>query len=184
MLALLDPQPQKEKKPQNPLALLFSGADDQEDNDDAEQSVQLKQQEIGEKRRLLAQRLRAGELEQEIIEMEVDANPPMMEIIPGSGMEDMGINFQDIMGQFLPKRKKIRKLTVAQARKILQQEEAEKLIEMEEVYAEAIERAEQSGIIFLTKLTRLPAKIMQRPDVSREGVQRYSAYCGRINGDD
>ena len=144
MLALLDPT-QKEKKPQNPLALLFSGADDQEDND-AEQSVQLKQQEIGEKRRLLAQRLRAGELEQEIIEMEVDANPPMMEIIPGSGMEDMGINFQDIMGQFLPKRKKIRKLTVAQDRKILQQEEAEKLIEMEEVYAEAIERADNQGL--------------------------------------
>ncbi|MGI6658002.1 MAG: ATP-dependent protease ATPase subunit HslU [Dethiobacteraceae bacterium] len=173
LLALLDPQPQKEKKPQNPLALLFSGADDQEDNDDAEQSVQLKQQEIGEKRRLLAQRLRAGELEQEIIEMEVDANPPMMEIIPGSGMEDMGINFQDIMGQFLPKRKKIRKLTVAQARKILQQEEAEKLIEMEEVYAEAIERAEQSGIIFLDEIDKIAGKdYAGGPDVSREGVQR------------
>jgi len=121
----------------------------------------------------LAQRLRAGELEQEIIEMEVDANPPMMEIIPGSGMEDMGINFQDIMGQFLPKRKKIRKLTVAQARKILQQEEAEKLIEMEEVYAEAIERAEQSGIIFLDEIDKIAGKdYAGGPDVSREGVQR------------
>lgn len=171
LLNLLAPQPQTDKKVSNPFALLFSGADEAEE-DDAEQP-QANQQVLTEQRNKLARRLRAGMLENELVEMEVDASPPVMEIIPGSGMEDMGINFQDIMGQFLPKRKKQRKLTVAQARKILQQEEAEKLIEMEEVYAEAIERAEQSGIIFLDEIDKIAGKDLKGgPDVSREGVQR------------
>ena len=88
-------------------------------------------------------------------------------------MEEMGINFQDIMGQFLPRRRKKRRLTVKQARKILQQEEAEKLIDMDDVYSEAIRRAEESGIIFLDEIDKIAGKDFKGgPDVSREGVQR------------
>ncbi|HZK23866.1 MAG TPA: ATP-dependent protease ATPase subunit HslU [Oscillospiraceae bacterium] len=173
LLELLLPQPPKEKKVQNPLTLLFSGPEEQEENEEDPHYSQSEQQVRTEKRTILAQRLHAGSLENELIEMEVEASPPMMEIIPGSGMEDMGINFQDIMGQFLPKRRKTRKITVAQARKILQQEEAEKLIEMDEVHAEAIERAEQSGIVFLDEIDKIAGKDLKGgPDVSREGVQR------------
>jgi ATP-dependent HslUV protease ATP-binding subunit HslU len=77
------------------------------------------------------------------------------------------------MGQFLPKRKKTRRVPVKQARKLLQQEEAQKLIDMDEVITEAVSRAEQSGIIFLDEIDKIAGKDQRGgPDVSREGVQR------------
>jgi ATP-dependent HslUV protease ATP-binding subunit HslU len=97
----------------------------------------------------------------------------MLEVISGTGMEEMGINFQDVLGNIFPKKKKRRRLQVSQARKILQQEEAQKLIDMDEVITEAIVRAEQSGIIFLDEIDKIAGKDYHGgPDVSREGVQR------------
>ncbi|NLZ39400.1 MAG: ATP-dependent protease ATPase subunit HslU [Firmicutes bacterium] len=172
LLDLLLPRPRKEQKQQNPFGLLFATTDRQEDFKEGERKKESLQ-EYQLKRNKILQQLQNGELEDNIVELEVDERLPVMEIIPGTGMEDLGINFQDLMGQFLPKRKKKRRLTVAQARKILQQEEAQKLIDMDEVYAEAIERAEQSGIIFLDEIDKIAgADIKGGPDVSREGVQR------------
>ncbi|NLP37917.1 MAG: ATP-dependent protease ATPase subunit HslU [Firmicutes bacterium] len=173
LLDLLMSRPGKERKTQNPLTLLFSA-----DYKTEEQKLHEKEQEElrksdSETREQLAKQLQAGLLEERPVEIEVDEKPPMMEILPGMGFEEMGFNFQDIMSQFLPRRKKLRKVPVKQARKILQQEEAEKLIDMDEVYAEAVMRAEQSGIIFLDEIDKIAGKdYTGGPDVSREGVQR------------
>ncbi|NLZ93378.1 MAG: ATP-dependent protease ATPase subunit HslU [Firmicutes bacterium] len=172
LLNLLLPRPHKKQKQQNPFGLLFSSAEQPEDSKEGEVEKE-NLRDYQQKRNKLAQQLQNGELEDNIVELEVDERPPMMEIIPGAGLEELGVNFQDLMGQFLPRRKKKRRLTVAQARKILHQEEAQKLIDMDEVYAEAIERAEQSGIIFLDEIDKIAGSdIKGSPDVSREGVQR------------
>jgi ATP-dependent HslUV protease ATP-binding subunit HslU len=95
-------------------------------------------------------------------------------MLQGSGMEQMGINMQDAFGSLMPKRRKKRKLTVREARKVLIQEEAQKLIDMDEVTQEAVYRAEQSGIIFIDEIDKVASKNNNgsSADVSREGVQR------------
>ncbi|MBP2653128.1 MAG: clpY [Firmicutes bacterium] len=119
-------------------------------------------------------RLEKGELEEELIEISVeDNNQPMVGMFAGSGMEEMGLNINDMLGNFLPKRQKKRKVTVANARKIFTQEEAQKLIDMDEVMAAAINLAETSGIIFLDEIDKVAGRgHASGPDVSREGVQR------------
>ncbi|HHU29510.1 MAG: ATP-dependent protease ATPase subunit HslU [Bacillota bacterium] len=170
LLELLAPLPKRTSRPQNPLTLFFQ--DEKQVQEPTEEDYrEIKSHET--EREKLRERLLAGLLEDEIVEIEVEDKPPIMEIFSGSGMEEMGINFQDIMGQFLPRRRKQRRLTVKQARKILQQEEAEKLIDMDDVYSEAIKRAEESGIIFLDEIDKIAGKDFRGgPDVSREGVQR------------
>ena len=172
LLDLLAPKPEKQKSGNNPLSLLFP-ASTTDDNDENEDTYQQKLQAHRSVRERLKDQLAAGLLEDDTVEMEVDERPPVVEVFSGSGMEDMGINFQDLMGQIFPKRKKMRKLPVRQARKILQQEEAQKMIDMDEVISEAVARAEQSGIIFLDEIDKIAGKDYRGgPDVSREGVQR------------
>jgi ATP-dependent HslUV protease ATP-binding subunit HslU len=114
--------------------------------------------------------LRAGRLEDRMIEIEVEDNTAIGIEIAGVGSD---INIQDMLGSILPKKTKRRKVTVAEARKIFTQEEADKLIDMDEVIGTAIERAEQDGIIFIDEIDKIAGKNMgQGPDVSREGVQR------------
>ncbi len=97
----------------------------------------------------------------------------MFEIFSGSGMEEMGINIQDMMGNFLPRRRKKRRLSVKDARKVLTQEEAQKLIDMDEIISIGIDRAEQSGIIFIDEIDKIAGRENNSgPDVSRGGVQR------------
>jgi len=96
-----------------------------------------------------------------------------MEVFSGSGVEEMGINLQDMLGNLIPKKRKKRRVTVEEARKIFTQEEAQRLMDMDEVYREAIRRAEQDGIIFLDEIDKIAAKDSgYGPDVSRGGVQR------------
>src|SRR5699024_9267712 len=117
--------------------------------------------------------LALGELEEHIVTVEIEEVPPsMFDMLQGSGMEQMGMNMQDALGQFMPKKKKKRKLPVSEARKILTQQQAQKLIDMEEVTQTAVERAEQSGIIFIDEIDKVTAKHDNSPNVSREGVQR------------
>ena len=127
-----------------------------------------------EEQEIVRRRLRAGEMEDYMVEMEVeDRRLPMVEIFSGQGMEEMGINLQDLLGNIMPVRKKKRKLAVKEARVILQQEEAQKLIDMDAVVSEAVERAEQLGIVFLDEIDKIAGKDYRGgPDVSREGVQR------------
>lgn len=119
-------------------------------------------------------RLKKGELEEEMIEITVEDNSnPVMGIFAGAGAEEMGMNLQDMLGGFLPKKQKKRKVTIANARKIFIQEEAQKLVDMDEVVAEALALAETSGIIFLDEIDKIAGRGQgSGPDVSREGVQR------------
>ena len=97
----------------------------------------------------------------------------MLEVFSGTGMEEMGINLQDMLGGMFPKKKKRRKVTIREAKKLLTQEEAEKLIDIDEVVTQAISRAEQEGIIFLDEIDKIAGKDSAGgPDVSRGGVQR------------
>jgi ATP-dependent HslUV protease ATP-binding subunit HslU len=108
--------------------------------------------------------------------IEFDANAQAaigMQVLGPFGMDDMGINFQEIMGNIMPKKKKKRKTTIAEARSIITQEEAAKLIDMDAVQKEAIERVENSGIVFIDEIDKVAGGGKgQGPDVSREGVQR------------
>lgn len=175
LLELLAPKPEKQRGVNNPLSLLFpssvSGDEDESEEDESEFNEIIKNHFALKER--LKRQLASGLLEDETVEMEVDERAPLVEVFSGSGMEDMGINFQDLMGQFFPKRRRKRKVSVRQALKILQQEEAQKLIDMDEVITEAVTRAEQSGIIFLDEIDKIAGKDYRGgPDVSREGVQR------------
>jgi len=106
-----------------------------------------------------------------IVEIEVADTPKPMEIVPGSGTE---INIGNIFGDMFPKKTKKRKVTVKEALEILTNEEADRLIDMDNVYSEAIRRAENEGIIFIDEIDKIAGKGSggHGPDVSREGVQR------------
>jgi ATP-dependent HslUV protease ATP-binding subunit HslU len=125
-------------------------------------------------REKIRQQLTEGKLEERYVEMDVPAQDmPMMQVISPIGVEELGVNLQDLMGNIFPKKMKRRKMTVAEARKYLTQEEAQKLIDMEQVIKEAILRVENSGIVFLDEIDKIAGeKNSGGPDVSREGVQR------------
>jgi ATP-dependent HslUV protease ATP-binding subunit HslU len=125
-------------------------------------------------REKLRARLKAGGLEERRVEVEVATKAfPMIEIFTPAGIEEMDINVQDMFGGLLPPKRKRRKVTVGEAREILRQEEAQKLVDMDKVIAEAIERVEDSGIIFVDEIDKIAGqKSGAGPDVSREGVQR------------
>jgi ATP-dependent HslUV protease ATP-binding subunit HslU len=118
--------------------------------------------------------LKAGKLNEKYVEVEImDRNLPMVEIFSASGIEEMDINIKDMFGSLFPKKKKQRKVKVPEAIHVLSQEEAQKLIDMDSVVRQAIERVEQSGIIFLDEIDKIAGRESTfGPDVSREGVQR------------
>jgi ATP-dependent HslUV protease ATP-binding subunit HslU len=125
-------------------------------------------------REKLRKLLKAGKLDEKYVEVEtVDRNLPIVEIFSASGLEEMDINIKDMFGGLFPKKKKQRKVKVPEALNILSQEEAYKLIDMDAVTRQAIERVEQSGIIFLDEIDKIAGRETSfGPDVSREGVQR------------
>jgi ATP-dependent HslUV protease ATP-binding subunit HslU len=171
LVELLVPSKKKQTQMKNPLEMLFGGGNTQE-NDDTNSADEMTMQE---KRRVVRGNLALGELEDQMVTVEVEEQQPsMFDMLQGSGMEQMGINMQDALGNLIPKKKKKRKLTVREARKVLTQEEAQKLIDMDEVTSEAIYRAEQSGIIFIDEIDKIASKNTggSSADVSREGVQR------------
>jgi ATP-dependent HslUV protease ATP-binding subunit HslU len=120
--------------------------------------------------------LRAGKLDERMVELETQqAAMPMVEVFSGQGMEEMGIQLKDMLSNIMPSRTKRRRVRVAEARRLLTQEEAQKLIDMEEVVGRAIRRVENSGIVFLDELDKIAGRQgggHGGPDVSREGVQR------------
>ncbi len=176
LVELLAPLPRKRRRSTNPLGFLFQAAPAQLEDQAAEDAgFQERLRQAREEQQLIRRRLENGELEGRQVEIEVeDRRPPMVEFFSGQGIEEMGVNIQDILGNIIPPRKKKRKVTVAEARKILKQEEAQKLIDMDAVISEAVQRAEQLGIIFLDEIDKIAGKDYRGagPDVSREGVQR------------
>jgi ATP-dependent HslUV protease ATP-binding subunit HslU len=130
--------------------------------------------ETSSTREKLRSMLRKGKLDNRYVDLDVaDRSMPMVEIFSNVGMEEMGINFKDMLGGILPKSTKRRRVKVPEALKMLAQEEAQDLVDMEKVVKEAIARVEQSGIIFLDEIDKIAGKNgTHGPDISREGVQR------------
>jgi ATP-dependent HslUV protease ATP-binding subunit HslU len=152
----------------NPLELLFQSSTQTSQPRDEGERIHLT-----EERARVRERLMRGELEDEWIEIEVEEQAPaMFDMFAGTGVEQMGMNMQEILGQILPKKTKKRRLKVREAREVLTQQEGQKLIDMDQVIQEALERVEQSGIIFLDEIDKIAGKDRHGPDVSREGVQR------------
>lgn len=160
------PMPGKKKK--GPFDFL-SDDQDQEDDDNNESY-----QRIQRRRDKLLEKLVAGELDERKIEISIEkSSPQMLELFTGQGVEEMGINFQDMLGDIFPKKKKTRKVKIKEAIGILKDEEAKKLVDQEEVKSEAIDLIEEQGIIFLDEIDKIAGKEnASGPDVSREGVQR------------
>jgi len=125
-------------------------------------------------REKLRNMLRDGKLDNRYVDLDVaDRAMPVVEIFSNVGLEEMGINFKDMMGGLLPKSTKRRKVKVPEAMEILAAEEAQNLVDMDKVVKEAIRKVEQSGIIFLDEIDKIAGKNgTQGPDVSRGGVQR------------
>lgn len=125
------------------------------------------------RRERLHRQLRAGKLDRDTVELELPSDRfPMIEVFSPVGLEEMGVNIQEIFENVLPPRPKRRRVTVAEARKVLAQQEAQKLIDMDQVISEAISLAENSGIIFIDEIDKIAGERAQEIDVSREGVQR------------
>lgn len=135
------------------------------------------EEEEREKHRQTRERLRAqlkeGKLDNRYVDIEVKEKVIPFGVVSNVGLEDLEINLKEMLGNFLPEKSKRRKVKVPEALYILQQEEAGKLIDMDRVTKEAIERTEQSGIIFIDELDKIASRgHAYGPDVSREGVQR------------
>ncbi|ACT02095.1 ATP-dependent protease ATPase subunit HslU [Paenibacillus sp. JDR-2] len=171
LVSLLVPSKVKEKQSKNPFEMLFGN---QQNN---KETVEEPEQDnvVISKRSQARDDLAAGKLENEIVEVEIEDNSPtMLDMLGGQGPDGLGgMNMQDMLGQFMPKKTKQRKLAVKEARKVLIQEEANKLINMDDVIAESVSRAEQTGIIFIDEIDKIASPSRGNgPDVSREGVQR------------
>ncbi|HLE26321.1 MAG TPA: ATP-dependent protease ATPase subunit HslU [Thermodesulfobacteriota bacterium] len=163
-------------------------------SDEEKQSVKTKAEDLAEERILdllypknktadvssftdtrekLRKLLREGKLNERYVDVEVNLRNLPVQVFTPSGMEEMDVNIADMLGNLFPKRTKKRKVKVPEAMDILVHEEAQKLIDMDKVVKQAIERVEQSGIIFVDEMDKIAGReTAAGPDVSREGVQR------------
>lgn len=165
LVKLLVPSKFKAKMPQNPFAQLFGGQQ-------AEQEVANEQEdvEVKSRRSQVAQDLKDGKLEEQWVTIEVtEQAPSMFDMMPGM---EQNQGMQEMMANIMPKKMKKRKVKVKDARRILTVEEANKLIDSDELNQEAITRAEQSGVVFIDEIDKIASKGNNSADVSREGVQR------------
>lgn len=152
----------------NPFSLLL-GTVEREDGGTEERERENKEGIRAEVRA----RLLRGELDEETVELEIEEEQRFGEVWAQAGLEEMGLNLQDILGNLIPKRTRRRKVRVVDARKILQQQEADRLIDLDEVHQEAVNLVEEEGIIFLDEIDKIAGRESGAgPDVSREGVQR------------
>src|SRR5699024_6760817 len=171
LVRLLVPGMKKEPQMKNPLEMFFNM--NEQDNDINEDDAQASS--VREQRNKIKKLLALGELEDKIVEIEIEEQATsMFDLLQGSGMEQMGMNMQDAFGSMMPSKKRKRKLPVKEARTILAQQAAHKLIDIEEAQQEAIERAEQAGIVFIDEIDKVAGSDQHGggPNVSREGVQR------------
>jgi ATP-dependent HslUV protease ATP-binding subunit HslU len=140
------------------------------DEDDDQRAIRERRERTREKLRAL---LRDGKLEERMVDVEVQQSPPIENMMLPMGMDGMDFNIQEMLQDVLPKRKKRRTVSISEARRILLQDELDKLVDMDEVVNEALERTEESGIVFLDEIDKIAGERGGAgPDVSREGVQR------------
>lgn len=135
---------------------------------------QMKEGEEEDTREKLKKLFKEGKLDQRMVEVKTqEKGMPMVEVFSASGLEEMDINIKDMFGNLMPKKSKKRRVRVPEALEMLTQEEAQKLIDMDQVVKTAVERVQQSGIIFIDELDKVAGRERGHgPDVSREGVQR------------
>ena len=149
------------RKPANPIDILLGNKPKK-----AELSPEVREKEAPRRDEIRSQ-LREGKLEHMLVDVEVE------EITPNNEIPGTDVNMNDVLGSIMPKKTKLRKVEVCEARKILVAEEQQNLIDMDSVYTEALRAAEEDGIVFLDEIDKVAGKASGHgPDVSREGVQR------------
>ncbi|HEU5210828.1 MAG TPA: ATP-dependent protease ATPase subunit HslU [Longimicrobiales bacterium] len=180
LLDLLLPQPDDDQPeedgtqpPQRPRAFIVGSdaraREEEMTDEDERRRIRERRERTREKLRTL---LRDGKLEERMVDVEVQQNLPIENMMLPMGAEGMD-NFTEMLQDMMPKRKKRRTVSIAEARRILLQDELDKLVDMDEVVNEALERAEDMGIVFLDEIDKIAGeRAGQGPDVSREGVQR------------
>jgi ATP-dependent HslUV protease ATP-binding subunit HslU len=176
--------PKAEKSQMNPFQMILGsltgpGANtpDLDDDDDDEIDEEIKQEESqkDKERAELRKKVASGEMDEIFVQIELEESNPMetISVFSNAGMEEMGVDFQNILGNMFPKRKSTRNIKIKEAKQILAQEEARKLIDKEEVKRLAQKMVEQHGIIFIDEMDKIAGREKGHgPDVSREGVQR------------
>lgn len=157
-------------RPSRPVTLPVAIESDEGEDEQAEDSWERTREK-------LRSQLAAGTLDEREVEMDMPVDQhPMVSILGPVGLEEMGVNLSELFSGIMPQKSKRRRVKVSEARKILQQEEAAKLIDMDKVISEALNRVQQNGIVFLDELDKVAAADRggeyRGPDVSREGVQR------------
>ena len=149
------------KKKINPIDVILGNKPKEPEPSEEEQK------QLTGRRADVREQLRAGELEETIVEIEVE------EVTPRSEIPGMDISMNDVLGSMLPKKTKLRKVPVREARRILTAEEENAMVDMDAVYTEAVSRVEQHGIVFIDEIDKVAGRGNgSGPDVSREGVQR------------
>ena len=160
------------------LLLPKSGGGDSRGNDENRETplglVTEDDSRASNTREKLRAMLRAGKLDNRYVDIDtIDRSSPMIEVFSNMGVEEMGVNFKDMLGGLMPKNVKRRKVKVPEGMEIMIQEEIQNLIDMESIVTGAIGRVEQAGIVFLDEIDKLiETGSRSGPDVSREGVQR------------
>lgn len=144
-----------------------------EDDEEARKEQEDKELQNEKTREWMLEKIRKGEMDDRMIEFDTTQGGNMQVLGP-IGLDDMGINMQELVSNMMPKKKKKRKTSVQEAKRIISQEEAQKMIDMDSVQNEAIKRVQDSGIVFIDEIDKVAggSKGQSGPDVSREGVQR------------
>jgi len=172
ILDILVPPPKRSAGEYAPTGFALTPPAQEGDNAEPVSDAELRERT----RQKFREKLKAGQLDEREIEIDVASDQtPMLQVFGPLGMEEMGMNLQELFGNIGGKKRKKRRLPIAEAREILTQEEAQKLIDMDKVTKEALDRVQQSGIVFIDEIDKVAARTSGSrggPDVSREGVQR------------
>lgn len=173
VVEILAPSVTKKSPIKNPFEFIL-GYQNEKTEESVKSDDTISDDELALKRGQIRKQLEMGLLDEVNIEIEVEDNSSSsLGMIAGGNLEDLNINMQDMFGNIFPKKKKLKRTTVRESLKIFEQEEANKLIDMEEVNSEAIKRAEEDGIVFIDEFDKIAGRGNGNgPDVSREGVQR------------